>query len=125
MISPTKLHKISLFGNKTHKMTIQNGFWAKAKSRTKALNEPMPMTNMALRPRRSASWPKASWKAPATSEVEAVIHEISPCVMPRSRPMLAVTIMPTPVRNDVVAVATVAWKTKDTCFRFGLAPEYI
>jgi hypothetical protein len=96
-----------------HRMTIQNGFCANANSSTKPLKEAIPTMNMTLRPSRSASWPSASWKAPATREVDAVIHEISPCVMPRSRPMVAVTIMLTPIRNDDVAVATVAWKTKD------------
>lgn len=52
-----------------------------------------------------------------TYDVDAVIHEISPCVMPRSRPMLDVTIIPTPVRKDDVAVATVAWKTNETSWR--------
>src|SRR3954464_11384820 len=44
----------------------------------------------------------------------APIHEIWPCVMPRSRPMAAVLIRAAPERKDVVAVASVAMATKPT-----------
>lgn len=47
-------------------MSIQKGFCEKATRSANALNVAMPVMNMALRPSRSASCPRASWRAPAT-----------------------------------------------------------
>lgn len=48
-----------------HRMSIQNGFCAKATIKEHALKQPMPKRKTTLRPSKSASWPMVSWKAPA------------------------------------------------------------
>lgn len=94
--------------------SIQKGFCAKPTISTKTAYEPMPQRNSILLPRRSDSWPSASWKDPAASVVDAAIHETWPCVIPSSRPMVAVTVIVAPVRNGFDAMARVACVTKDT-----------
>lgn len=116
-----------------HNMSIQKGFWANATIRQPPLKQPIPKRKTALRPKKSASWPSASWNAPAVSlqpsqRVEgerghkyvktyvaaAAIHEIWLCVIPRSLPMAAVTITVEPVKKVFVAMAMVAMKTNAT-----------
>lgn len=74
----------------------------------------MPQRNSILLPSRSDSWPSASWKDPAARVVDAAIHETWPCVIPSSRPMVAVTVDVAPVRNGFDAMAMVACATKET-----------
>lgn len=50
---------------KPHRMFIQNGFWENPNTRLLALKPTIPTMKKALRPRRSVSWPKGSWRAPA------------------------------------------------------------
>lgn len=97
--------------------SIQKGFFEKPTSRTKTAKEPMPARYMNLRPSRSAIWPAASWKAPAERVVAAAIHEISACVMERSRPMDAVTMDEAPTRKVVVDMAMVDCATNETSCR--------
>lgn len=94
--------------------SIQKGFCAKPTSSTKTAYEPMPVRNIILLPSRSDSWPNGSWKAPAARVVDAAIHEIWPCVMPSSRPMVAVTVDVAPVRKGFDPMAMVACITKET-----------
>lgn len=95
-------------------MSIQKGFCAKPRSKTKTANEPVPKRNSSFRPSRSASWPAASWKAPDVSVEAAAIHEISLWVMPRSRPMEADTMEEAPTTKVVVDMAMAAWPANDT-----------
>lgn len=74
----------------------------------------MPQRNSILLPSRSDSCPRASWKDPAARVVDAAIHETWPCVIPSSRPMVAVTVDVAPVRNGFDAMAMVACATKET-----------
>lgn len=124
---------------KPHKMFIQNGFRENPSMRLLALKPTIPAMKKALRPRRSVSWPKGSWRAPAErlditlatstttksldicwNEVDkrnpyvvaALIQVIWACAMCKSRPIEAVTIIMAPVTRLFVAMASVAMKMK-------------